>query len=99
MEGLLIAQCATDTQCRMSLTVHSMGKSNEPVGLDQDGPADRAFEPLDEALLRGSVIDRFDVVARKFSDRLALDDGKRQVSYGTLAANRRSDRFAADEDG
>jgi amino acid adenylation domain-containing protein len=53
--------------------------------LDHDGPVDWPFEPFPDSALRGSVVDRFDEIARRFSDRPAVTDGVRAFTYGQLA--------------
>jgi amino acid adenylation domain-containing protein len=52
---------------------------------DHGGELDWPFEPMPPSALQGSASDRFDAVARRFSSRLALDDGARAFSYSELA--------------
>ncbi|MGB6284816.1 MAG: AMP-binding protein, partial [Xanthobacteraceae bacterium] len=68
---------------------------SEPVGLpiDYGGPVDRPFEPFPYWVLEGSVIDRFYGVARRFPERLAVQDLTCCLTYCELAAL--VDRIAA----
>jgi amino acid adenylation domain-containing protein len=63
-----------------------MNAKFDPPSIDQGGPVDRAFEPFPEAALEGSILDRFEEVARAFPDRLAVQDGSSSLSYGELAS-------------
>jgi amino acid adenylation domain-containing protein len=67
----------------------------EPICLpiDYGGPVDRPFELFPYSVLEGSVIDRFYAMARRFSDRLAIQDLICCLTYGELAAL--VDRIAA----
>jgi amino acid adenylation domain-containing protein len=69
--------------------------SREPkcLPIDYGGPADRSFEPFPYSVLDGSVIDRFNAVARRFSERLAVQDLTCCLTYSELAAL--VDRIAA----
>jgi non-ribosomal peptide synthetase component F len=53
--------------------------------LDHGGPVDRPFEPFPRAALEGSIVDRFDAIARRFAPRLAIEDRDRSFTYGELA--------------
>ena len=53
---------------------------------DHGDVLDWPFEPIPVSDLQGSVVDRFDAVARQFSPRLAVDDGTRALTYFELAA-------------
>ena len=61
--------------------------------LDHGGPVDRPFEPFSYSVLNGSVIDRFDIIARRFAERLAIQDLTCCLTYSELAAL--VDRIAA----
>jgi amino acid adenylation domain-containing protein len=63
------------------------------VPLDYGGPVGRPFEPFPDSALDGSVIDRFDAVARRFPERLAIQDLTCRLAYSELAAM--VDRIAA----
>jgi amino acid adenylation domain-containing protein len=53
---------------------------------DFGGPVDRPYERFPETALEGSIIDRFDAIARRFSTRLAVSDSFLRLTYGDLAA-------------
>jgi amino acid adenylation domain-containing protein len=54
--------------------------------LDYGGPEDRLFEPFPRSALDGSVVDRFDAIAARWPDRLAIQDLNSCLSYTELAA-------------
>jgi amino acid adenylation domain-containing protein len=54
--------------------------------LDYGGPRDRPFEPFIDAVLEGSIIDRFEAIARRFACRLATQDSRVSLTYADLAA-------------
>ena len=56
-------------------------------------PIDRPFESFPYSALDGSIIDRFDAIARRFPEKLAIQDLTRGVTYAELAAL--VDRIAA----
>lgn len=53
--------------------------------MDHCGPVGRSFEPFPGSALDGSIIDRFDVVVQRFSERVALSDCTDRLTYGELA--------------
>ncbi len=61
----------------------SPGPKCPPV--DQGGPIDRPFELFPYSALDGSIGDRFDATARRFSERKAVSDCVGQLSYADLA--------------
>jgi len=60
---------------------------------DRSGPVDCQFEPFPEAALDGSVIDRFDAIAARYAERLAVGDESRSLNYSELSSL--VDRIAA----
>src|SRR5262245_36770155 len=72
-----------------------MPRESESICLpiDYGGPVDRPFEPFPYSVLEGSVIDRFNAVAGRFSERLAVQDLTCCLTYCELAAL--VDRIAA----
>jgi amino acid adenylation domain-containing protein len=50
------------------------------------GSFDPLFEPFTDSVLEGSIIDRFNAVARRFASRLAIQDAKVSLTYADLAA-------------
>ena len=54
--------------------------------MDHGGPVDRAFEAFPNKALEGSIIDRFDAVVQRYSERVALSDCVRRLTYGDLAS-------------
>jgi amino acid adenylation domain-containing protein len=46
---------------------------------------DRPFEPFPRAALQGSIVDRFDVVRRRYATRTAVADAVRCLTYAELA--------------
>ncbi len=63
-----------------------MSGAPELLPVDHGGPVDVPFEPFPEAALEGSILDRFDLMARRHAGRLAVQDGERSLTYGELAA-------------
>jgi amino acid adenylation domain-containing protein len=53
--------------------------------LDYGGPVDRLFEVFPGSALEGSIIDRFEAIARRFGARLAIQDSSVSLSYAELA--------------
>jgi amino acid adenylation domain-containing protein len=61
--------------------------SDSPI--DYGGPVDRPFEAFPESALHGSIVDRFEAIAERFADRLAIQDQTSSLTYrelGTLVA-------------
>jgi amino acid adenylation domain-containing protein len=65
--------------------------------LDLGGPVDRPFEPFPHSALAASITERFEATARRFSTRVAVSDGVRQLTYSELAilVDRIADAIAA----
>src|ERR1700740_3409365 len=61
--------------------------------IDYGGPANRPFEPFPHSVLEGSVIDRFNAVAGRFPEMLAVQDLTCRLTYSEFAAL--VDRIAA----
>jgi non-ribosomal peptide synthetase component F len=57
---------------------------HESPPLDHDGPVDWPFEPFPYSALDASVSDRFDDIAERYSDRLAVSDLNRSLTYSEL---------------
>ena len=55
--------------------------ATRPVPLDYKGPEDIAFDRMGEEWFERSPIDRFDHVAARHGDRIAVDDGNVQLTY------------------
>lgn len=58
--------------------------TQRPVPLDHEGPVDVPFERVGEEWFTRSPIERFDYVVDKHGDRLAVDDGRSQLTYAEL---------------
>ena len=58
-------------------------QNRHPV--DYGGPIDRPFDPFPKSALNNSIVDRFEIIARRFPDRLAIADHSRSVTYSELA--------------
>jgi hypothetical protein len=54
--------------------------------LDHGGPLDHPIEPFTDAVLEGSIIDRFDIIALRYPDRVAIEDARLSLTYADLAA-------------
>ena len=57
---------------------------NSPA-VDKGGPVNRPFDPFPWSALDGSIVDRFDATARRFSQHLAISDHVRRLTYRELA--------------
>ena len=55
------------------------------IQIDHESPSDWPFEPLPPEAAERSVIDLFRETARRFADRLAVQDQIRRLTYGELA--------------
>ena len=64
----------------------AMGGKSEVLSLARDGPVDWPFEPLPKGALDGSIIDRFDAIAARYPDRLAVRDQTHALTYRALSA-------------
>ena len=62
-----------------------MSRGSARMPLDYGGPVDRPFEPFPSSALDGSIIDRFDVIAHRFPERLAIQDLTCCLTYSELA--------------
>lgn len=62
-----------------------MSRVFERPPIDFGGPVDRAFESFPYSALGKSIVDRFDTIARRYSERVAIADGARRVTYADLA--------------
>jgi non-ribosomal peptide synthetase component F len=66
--------------------------SGRQISVQPAGPADHSrtvdppFAPFADAVLEGSLIDRFEATARRFADRLAVHDSETSLTYTELAA-------------
>lgn len=58
--------------------------TERPFALDHNGPSDRPFDPIDEAWLQRSMFERFEAIANRYPDRIAVDDGQVQMTYREL---------------
>src|SRR5215208_4167836 len=58
----------------------------EILPIDHGGPVHRPFEPFPPSALDGSIVDRFEYIARRFATRLAVSDCVRNFTYAELAA-------------
>ena len=65
--------------------MHTMSRVFERPPIDFGGPVDRAFESFPYSALGKSIVDRFDTIARRYSERVAIADGARRVTYADLA--------------
>jgi amino acid adenylation domain-containing protein len=65
--------------------VRPMAVLPECPPMDYGGPVDRPFEPFPHSALDGSIVERFEATARRFSARLAVSDCVRQLTYAELA--------------
>ena len=54
--------------------------------IDHRGPVDHPFECFPEAALQAGILVRFDRIARRFSNRLAIRDSLTSLTYAELAA-------------
>jgi amino acid adenylation domain-containing protein len=70
-----------------------MGSTPDSLPLDYGGPVDRKFEPFAASALQRSVTERFESVARQYSDHVAVQDMSSALTYRELAAL--ADRIAA----
>ena len=70
---------------KFARTIKKLFGVSEDLPIDHGGPVGRRFERFPVSALKGSVVDRFDTVAGRFSPRLALDDGIRSFTYSELA--------------
>jgi acyl-coenzyme A synthetase/AMP-(fatty) acid ligase/thioesterase domain-containing protein/acyl carrier protein len=58
--------------------------SGRPVPGDFSGPADVPFEPFEAHWLEQSPIARFEFIAERFADKVAVDDGAVQLTYAEV---------------
>ena len=61
--------------------------------LDHGGPVDRPFEPFPRAALDASISERFDAIAKRYPDRIAVTDLSASLTYSEL--KHLADRIAA----
>ena len=52
--------------------------------LDLDGPTDIPFEPFDDGAIEGSIVSRFQEIARRYPTRSAIDDGVTRPTYAEV---------------
>jgi non-ribosomal peptide synthetase component F len=80
-----------------------MASTHDWLPLDYGGPVNRQFEPFPASALEGSVTERFEAIARRFSEHLAVQDMESALTYRELAdlADRigSTTRLAADREG
>ena len=67
----------------------TQGWSREASPIDLGGPVDRPYEPIPASALEHSVIDRFELMARRHVGRTAVEDASRRLTYGQLAERMR----------
>jgi amino acid adenylation domain-containing protein len=81
-------------ECRLRFrALDFMSASCDTTQKDQNGLADRRFEPFPCSALESSIVERFNTIARRFPDRLAVSDCARRLTYADLATV--VDRIAA----
>lgn len=56
------------------------------LSIDYGGPVDRPFEPFPVSEVNCSLIDRFEFIACRFPDRLAVEDVRSRLTYAELSA-------------
>ena len=61
-----------------------MKNSTALVPLDHGGPVDWPFEAFPDSDVDASIIDRFEVIANRFPDRLAIQDQSTSLTYREL---------------
>jgi amino acid adenylation domain-containing protein len=60
-------------------------RMSEYPSLDYGGPVDRPFEAFPESALHASIVDRFEAIAERFPDRLAIQSRSKSLTYRELA--------------
>jgi amino acid adenylation domain-containing protein len=58
---------------------------SDRLAIDHLGPVHHPYEPFPESSVQTGILDRFDAVARRFADRLAIQDCTTSLSYAELA--------------
>ena len=58
----------------------------ECLPADFGGPVDRPFEAFPESDVQASIVDRFEAIAKRFPDRLAIQDQANSFTYRELGA-------------
>ncbi|RYG18183.1 MAG: hypothetical protein EON96_05335, partial [Caulobacteraceae bacterium] len=61
-----------------------------PVQPDANGPEDVPFEPFDARWMQATPIERFDYMAERYADRIAVDDGVTRLTYAQVARKARA---------
>lgn len=56
----------------------------ECPSLDYGGPIDRPFEAFPESAVDASIVDRFEAIAQRFPDRLAIQGQSNSITYREL---------------
>jgi amino acid adenylation domain-containing protein len=62
-----------------------VAKVSECRSLDYGGPVDLPFEAFPESALQASIVDRFEAIAKRFPDRLAIRSQSRSLTYRELS--------------
>ncbi len=55
--------------------------TRRPVPVDHGGPVDVRFEPFDEHWTHASPLERFELMAGRYPDKVAVDDGVTRLTY------------------
>jgi amino acid adenylation domain-containing protein len=66
--------------------VSSEARMAECLPADFGGPVDRPFEAFPESDVQASIVDRFEAIAKRFPDRLAIQDQANSFTYRELGA-------------
>jgi amino acid adenylation domain-containing protein len=54
------------------------------VALDRDGPAEVPFEHFEDGWVERPIVERFEWIAARYANDLAIDDGRRRFTYAAL---------------
>jgi amino acid adenylation domain-containing protein len=66
------------------MTIDRWRTGRHDLALDYDGPVDVAFEPFAEAWLERPIVERFEHVAERHADKIAVADDERRLTYREL---------------
>src|SRR6266478_453737 len=63
---------------------HLQWLTASPEPLDHDGPVEVPFDPFEPAWISRPICERFDQIARRHSEKTAVDDGEICFTYGEI---------------
>ena len=87
VEREILDRCRVERERCPSRAAVELLAMAECLPADFGGPVDRPFEAFPESDVQASIVDRFEAIAKRFPDRLAIQDQANSFTYRELGAH------------